>query len=362
MAKKYSLDFYLSNNTIESVEFEVPEGEKGKTAYEVACDNGFKGTEKEWLESLAGEDGKSGVYVGAEEPQDDSNVWIDPEGKETDLRGKSAYEIALDHGFEGSEEEWLESLVGKDYVLTETDKTEIAEEAAALVDTSGFVPRNQGSSNVGKILVVGTDGMLTLVDMPEGGASGDVTGTLDESNNILLSGNLASGTYTLSFVNEDGTYSGAGTLEVVEIPKPEEPAEPTNWIKEVGYTAGLRISLSAGAEREEPGYECTGYIPIKRGDVLKIENIDMTEETPTNITVFDIDKQPYRGGASSGNYGVTLHNLFVTNGSQEGNAYTATLTGDIANSFGSGMAFIRISSKSITDESVVNIKRDGVWL
>lgn len=28
--------------------------------------------------------------------------------------GKSAYEIAVEHGFSGTEEEWLESLVGKD--------------------------------------------------------------------------------------------------------------------------------------------------------------------------------------------------------------------------------------------------------
>lgn len=31
---------------------------------------------------------------------------------ETGLKGKSAYEIAVDNGFEGSEEEWLESLKG----------------------------------------------------------------------------------------------------------------------------------------------------------------------------------------------------------------------------------------------------------
>lgn len=50
--------------------------------------------------------------------------------------GKSAYEIAVEHGFEGSEEEWLASLKGEpgadgytpvkgiDY-WTETDKAEI---------------------------------------------------------------------------------------------------------------------------------------------------------------------------------------------------------------------------------------------
>ncbi|MBQ8051639.1 MAG: metallophosphoesterase [Bacteroidaceae bacterium] len=55
----------------------------GKSAYELAVKNGFKGTETEWLASLVGKDG------------DD---------------GKSAYEIAVANGFEGSEETWLASL------------------------------------------------------------------------------------------------------------------------------------------------------------------------------------------------------------------------------------------------------------
>lgn len=53
------------------------------------------------------------------------------EGIETS-QGKSAYEIAVENGFVGTVEEWLESLKGvkgkdgTDYVLTDTDKTEIA--------------------------------------------------------------------------------------------------------------------------------------------------------------------------------------------------------------------------------------------
>ena len=57
------------------------------------------------------------------------------------IYGKSAYEVALLHGFEGTEEEWLDSLKGEtgdkgekgdkgepgdDYFLTENDKREIA--------------------------------------------------------------------------------------------------------------------------------------------------------------------------------------------------------------------------------------------
>lgn len=51
--------------------------------------------------------------------------------------GKSAYEIAVKNGFEGTEIEWLNSLRGrdgKDYVLTEADKEEIAEIAAEKTD------------------------------------------------------------------------------------------------------------------------------------------------------------------------------------------------------------------------------------
>ena len=36
-------------------------GENGKSAYEIAVDNGFEGTEAEWLESLKGEDGSNGT-------------------------------------------------------------------------------------------------------------------------------------------------------------------------------------------------------------------------------------------------------------------------------------------------------------
>lgn len=61
------------------------QGLPGKSAYQVAVDSGFKGSESEWLESL-----KSKAV------------------------GEDAYHIAVDNGFKGTEKEWLESLKGKD--------------------------------------------------------------------------------------------------------------------------------------------------------------------------------------------------------------------------------------------------------
>lgn len=72
------------------IPFAVPMGEDGakgdpgKSAYEIAVQYGFKGTEAEWLDSLK--------Y-----------------GKD----GESAYQIAVEYGFQGTETEWLASLKGE---------------------------------------------------------------------------------------------------------------------------------------------------------------------------------------------------------------------------------------------------------
>lgn len=60
---------------------------RGYSAYQVAVRNGFEGTEKEWLESIIGQQGEkgdtgdSGVHVGTDAPTDPvKNVWIDIDG------------------------------------------------------------------------------------------------------------------------------------------------------------------------------------------------------------------------------------------------------------------------------------------
>lgn len=76
------------------------------------------------------------------------------------------------------------------------------------------VDKNQGSANVGKILVVGADGNFTLTDMPVGGVTGDVIGMINSDNNIVITGGLADGTYVFKYENTNGTYSNIGTLVV----------------------------------------------------------------------------------------------------------------------------------------------------
>lgn len=74
---------------------------KGDSAYKIALDNGFKGSQEEWLKSLKGEPGIQGEK--GEPGKDGVDI----------TEGGSAYEIALAEGFQGTREEWLESLKGE---------------------------------------------------------------------------------------------------------------------------------------------------------------------------------------------------------------------------------------------------------
>ena len=76
-------------------------GEKGtdsKSAYQIAVEQGYQGSESDWLSSLKGDKGNTGAK--GNPGQDGAD-------------GKSAYAIAVEHGYEDSEEKWLLSLKGE---------------------------------------------------------------------------------------------------------------------------------------------------------------------------------------------------------------------------------------------------------
>ena len=89
-------------------------GKDGKSAYEIAVEYGFVGTEAEWLKSLKGVDGKNGIDgLPGKDGKDGADGLPGCDGiNGTD--GKSAYIIAVEHGFTGTENEWLQSLKGAD--------------------------------------------------------------------------------------------------------------------------------------------------------------------------------------------------------------------------------------------------------
>lgn len=57
--------------------------------------------------------------------------------------GKSAYQIALDNGFIGSEQDWLDSLKGEPGA---TDYNDLENKPTKLTDFSGILPISQGGT------------------------------------------------------------------------------------------------------------------------------------------------------------------------------------------------------------------------
>ena len=107
------------------------DGNDGKSAYELAVEKGYTGTLEQWLESLKGESGNNDGIT----PQlkiDEDGYWCvsydngqtwnrlgyaigdDGSSGQTGADGKSAYELAVENGFTGTLDEWLESLKGSD--------------------------------------------------------------------------------------------------------------------------------------------------------------------------------------------------------------------------------------------------------
>ena len=133
-------------------------GSDGKSAYQIAVEQGYQGSESDWLSSLKGDKGEKGNTGAKGNPGQDG------------ADGKSAYAIAVEHGYEDSEEKWLLSLKGE-----KGDTGERGEKGDAGVDgKDGFSP----IANVVK------DGSITTITITD--KNGTTTVTLTEGAAVDL--------------------------------------------------------------------------------------------------------------------------------------------------------------------------------
>lgn len=92
----------------------------GKSAYAIAVAHGFRGTEQEWLDSLKGLQGPQGEPGLKGDPFTYADFTAEQleglKGPKGDdgKNGLSAFNIAQLNGFQGTDIEWLQSLKGKD--------------------------------------------------------------------------------------------------------------------------------------------------------------------------------------------------------------------------------------------------------
>ena len=249
------------------------DGAPGKSAYEIAVEDGFSGNVYEWLESLKGDPGFSPI-VSAEAIPSGTRVTITdavsstvfdvmngeqgpsgaqgPQGPEgpsgaqgpagqdgaPGADGKNAYELAVEAGFTGTSAEWLDSLVGPQG----PEGPSGASGASGFSPTVSTTPITTGTSGT-QVTITDLTGSHTFDIM--NGAKGDqgpsgesYTGSLMPligDNGIAVTSNAGNAVVEISSVAHDATLSGYGT-----------PSSPLGVVGGVGteYSAGANINIT----------------------------------------------------------------------------------------------------------------------
>lgn len=162
-------------------------GLDGKSAYEIAVEHGFVGTEAEWLESLHGRDGADGYtpvkgvdyFDGERGPQGEQGPKGDtgdtgPQGPQGEVGPQGPQGIPGEQGPQGEKgDDGLTPVKGVDY-FTPEEIEQIERGAADKVDVSDKLtqPATASVGQIFRVQSINEDGSLALeaVDMPSGGA------------------------------------------------------------------------------------------------------------------------------------------------------------------------------------------------
>ena len=101
-----------------------------------------------------------------------------------------------------------------------------------------------------------------------------VFGRVDENNNIILTGNLADGKYTLKYEDADGNLTEIGTLNQVQVSYTNLADQTSaDWLTD------KRIN-SSGNLVDAEGVDITNYIPVTDTSVLHVKGIDIISSMP----------------------------------------------------------------------------------
>jgi hypothetical protein len=274
------------------------------------------------------------------------------------------------------------------------DRTNISWEIFDYADW--FVRREWAKTFYGCFLMIGSDGNIVCTDPPQTGidknsitlgvhtdglvyvfvdgtpcgtgismaAGGDVVGNVDENNVITLTGNLTNGTYTFKYVNVDGSTTTIGTAEVTDGGEEELPYTnqiPISTDKDgsvYGYTTGTYLSSSTGEVSTRANSETTGFIPVKIGDVIRLDGVGFNKTASDTgyhrMCFYDADKN-FLNFQNVVNLEANHETEFDASGNMT--KFVVKVYGDFVPST---VAYIRLCCPSITDESVITVNEEIV--
>lgn len=123
-----------------------------------------------------------------------------------------------------------------------------------------------------------------------------VFGTVDTDNNIILSGELADGTYTVKYEDAEGNLVDVGTIEQGGISYtnqiPLSIDTDGSIFNGTGYMASSRNNSSGGTTAITSGTNpvfTVGLIPFKTGDVIRFKDCYIDNNNVENISTYGVN-------------------------------------------------------------------------
>ena len=269
-----------------------------------------------------GEKGDSGVYYGSpENAPSTAQVVVDPNGGTDEIAELQETVQQLSEEIDDQQEQVNSLTLG--------------------IASDGLIYLFKGGSPVG-------------TGIPQG-QSGDVFGYVDENNTIVLTGNLADGTYAIKYEMEDGSTLDIGELELGEeddgnlLPKAIN-ADGSPYVGdngEKGYNTGYRIK-SSGEQVAQANTCCIGFIPVTFNDKIYVKNIAMSGTASYNsIAFYDSSKTKlYNTAFASSGYAWVTY----TDG-------VFCFTINQMSSSAQNAAFFRLSCGGITDDTIITVNK-----
>lgn len=190
-----------------------------------------------------------------------------------------------------------------------------------------------------------------------------VFGTVDAQNNIILSGNLADGTYVIKYEDAEGNLTEIGTLKSASGPKYTNilplsiNSDGTPFVGangEQGYKTNTRLG-SSGTESTSnaTGMEVSGFIPVAAGDTLYFKGVEIIKQgansdkcycTVYNSSFSKIAERRMDGSSEASAFTFDGNNCIKSVKFINSGGFTANID---------GAAYFRFSATEINSESIV---------
>jgi hypothetical protein len=206
----------------------LPPGPPGMSAYEYAVGNGFQGTVEQWIQSLNGPAGESAYAIALSNgfigTQQEWLASMQGHNGVDGRNGKTAYEVAVENGYTGTASEWIASLHTVDIPEgTAADVSKILTKVGPLKNDLAWVEPSDATEEV---LVFNYYPTATEIEAIEEDSLVMIGNeTPDQSPFAATSLDYKIDTRTLGLRMTDQTVKGQVVLPLCEMPMGEDPGQ-----------------------------------------------------------------------------------------------------------------------------------------